>query len=136
MGRAERLLKVAICLLVLAVLAALILPRVVGAGDRGGPRTGVGPELATYKSMLDHFHLDCGRYPTTEEGLNALHVAPASLKGKWGPQPYTDKTTFNDPWGNPYLYASDGPDHYTLRSLGEDGQIGGKGYGADVKVGP
>jgi general secretion pathway protein G len=122
--------------LLLAVISALCLPRVVGGGDRGGPRTGVGSELATYKSLLDHFHLDCGRYPTTEEGLNALHVAPASLKDKWGPQPYTDKTSFNDPWGNPYLYLSNDPNQYTLKSYGEDGQPGGDGYAADIEAEP
>ena len=117
-----------------AVLVALIVPRIIGtSASHFSP---VHSELSAFKSMLDHFHLDCGRYPTTKEGLEALHTAPPSVKDRWGPQSYTDKETFDDPWGNPYLYRSDGQNHFTLRSYGQDGQAGGEGYDADVEPEP
>lgn len=132
----KRLLRGFIVFLAIVVLTALFVPRVVGLGNGRSHFSRVHSELSTYKSLLDHFHLDCGRYPTTEEGLDALHVVPASLKDKWGPQPYTDKTSFDDPWGNPYLYLSNDPNQYTLKSYGEDGQPGGEGYAADIEAEP
>ena len=124
------LIRVAVAILAVAVIAAVILPRVVGrSGSHFDP---VQSRISTFKSMLGRFHLDCGRYPTTEEGLKALHMPPDDLKGKWGPQPYTDLETFNDPWDTPYLYWSERPDEYVLGSLGADRKPGGTGYDQDV----
>lgn len=129
--RAFTLIELMVVVLILAVLAALVVPKIVGAGDKAKYQAAIS-EVSTYKGLLDHFHLDCGRYPTTEEGLAALHSAPSGLEGKWGPSPYTDKTNFLDPWGNEYHYESDGGSSYTLKSYGQDGQEGGEGYNADI----
>jgi general secretion pathway protein G len=130
-SRAFTLIELMVVVLILAVLAALVVPKIVGSGDKAKYQAAQS-EISTYKSLLDHFHLDCGRYPTTEEGLEALHTAPSGLEGKWGPQPYTDKTVFNDPWGNPYVYEANGNSDYVLKSYGQDGQEGGDGYNADI----
>lgn len=130
-NRAFTLIELMVVVLILAVLAALVVPRIVGAGDQAKFKAAQS-EVSTYKGLLDRFHLDVGRYPTTEEGLEALHTAPSGTEGKWGPQPYTDKTTFLDPWGNPYVYEADGTSDYVLKSYGQDGQEGGEGYNADV----
>ena len=125
----------AFCFLFLT--AALILPRVVCPPDGCSTQAEkTVSDLSGYQSLLDVFHLECGRYPTTEEGLNALHTAPMSLKDKWGPHPYTDRTSFNDSWGNPYQYTSNDPNRYTLKNYGKDGQPGGEGEDADIEVGP
>jgi general secretion pathway protein G len=132
-NRGFTLIELMVVVLILAVLAALVVPKIVGSGDKAKYQAAQS-EISTYKSMLDHFHLDVGRYPTTEEGLEALHAAPSGTEGKWGPQPYTDKTTFLDPWGNPYVYEADGNSDYVLKTYGQDGQEGGDGFNADIST--
>jgi general secretion pathway protein G len=126
------LIRGAVAVFALVIIAAVILPKVIGAGN-GNPRfSSVRSIISTHQSMLDHFHQDCGRFPTAEEGLSALHSPPADLKDKWGPQPYTDLKKFNDPWGTPYLYWSENPDEYVMGSLGADRKPGGRGFDQDV----
>lgn len=81
------------------------------------------------KSCVERFRKDCGRYPTTEEGLPALYVNP-SVKGWRGP--YVSKLS-KDPWGNPYDYDST-QRGFTITSYGADGIPGGKGGAADIVV--
>ncbi len=128
--RAFTLIELMVVVLILAVLAALVVPKIVGAGDKA-KYDSAKSEISTYKGLLDRFHLDCGRYPTSEEGLAALHAAPSGLEGKWA-GPYTDKTLFNDPWGNPYVYEANGTSDYTIITYAQDGQEGGDGYNKDL----
>ena len=80
---------------------------------------------------LDQYRLDTGRYPSTEQSLNALVTKPAN-ENKWE-GPYLSKAVPPDPWARPYFYKSPG-DHgeYDLLSYGKDGQVGGSGEAADV----
>ena len=76
-----------------------------------------------------------GRYPTTEEGLNALRVAPSGMESKAKSEPYLTKDVPLDPWGNAYQYQSpglNGGDSFTITCLGSDGQPGGTGDAADI----
>jgi len=130
--RAFTLIELMVVVLILAVLAALVVPKIVGAGDKAKYQAAQS-EMATIQGMLQHFHLDCGRYPTTEEGLAALRTAPSGLEGKWGPDAYASKDVANDPWGNPYNYEQNG-NSYTLTSYAQDGVEGGEGYAADLQV--
>ncbi len=79
---------------------------------------------------LDQFRLDVGRYPTSNEGLQALMKNPGYNAWKG---PYLKKETFIDPWGRPYLYVSPGKyGDYDLFSLGKDGVVGGSDEDKDI----
>ena len=80
---------------------------------------------------LDLFKLDNRRYPSTDQGLDALVDAPDGADN-WAPNGYIKKLK-DDPWGNPYQYVSPGSDGpFDLFSLGADGIEGGTGYGKDI----
>ncbi len=86
-------------------------------------------QISEYVKNLDMYYTDCGSYPTTEEGLEALVQAPASCTS-WGPQPYIKKVN-KDPWKNDLIYESNGAS-FTLKSLGADRMEGGTGEAADI----
>lgn len=116
--------SVACCLLA----AAIIVPEIVGTSHSGpGPQS----DLTAIKGMLEHFRLDCGRYPTTSEGLNALRTAPTGLAKAWK-GPYADKPIELDAWRNPYLYKGH-VDRFELKSYGSDVRPGGEGEAADLQ---
>lgn len=128
--RAFTLIELLVVILILAILAALIVPRVVGRTDDAK----IGRAKADIKTLsgeLDKFRLDTGRYPTTEEGLEALRTAPGDVEGWKGP--YLTKPVPQDPWGGEYLYETPGTDSdYNLASLGADRAQGGEGPNADI----
>jgi general secretion pathway protein G len=89
-------------------------------------------QVEEFGAGLDLFHLEVGRYPTTEEGLQALVEQPAGVNNWNGP--YLRKNTVpKDPWGNEYHYRSPGEHSlYDLYSLGYDNAEGGEGDNADI----
>lgn len=90
-------------------------------------------QLEQIATGLDLFRLDLGRYPTQEEGLDALIAAPGGIEGWKGPY-VKREAALTDPWGAPIIYTQPGTDAlYDLVSLGADGQPGGEGDGADIK---
>ena len=117
-----------VVILILAILAALIIPRVT---ERAGEakRTQAANNISELEKALEMFRVDCDRYPTTDEGLQALREAPADLQG-WK-QPYTSKAIPPDPWGNDYIYESDGKT-FSIVSYGADGVEGGEGNDTDL----
>lgn len=126
------LIELLVVILILAVLAAMIVPRIIGRGDDAKQAKAV-TDLKALGSMLDTYKLDVGRYPTTEENLDALRNPPADAEGWKGP--YTAKAIPFDPWGNPYQYEWPGPygdDSVYLYSFGADGTEGGEGDGLDI----
>jgi len=89
-------------------------------------------QIDAFEKSLDTFRLDVGRYPTTEEGLNALMTAPPAAAAKWS-GPYLKKGVPLDPWGHAYQYRAPGTKaEYEILSLGKDGQPGGSGEAADI----
>jgi general secretion pathway protein G len=133
--RGFTLIELMVVILILAILAALIVPRVVGRTSEAKVAKAQS-DLATLSGLIQQFRLDTGRYPTTEEGLQALRVPPADVRGWKGP--YTTKEIPDDPWGNPYVYeypGTSGTESYILISLGSDGQEGGEGEAADISEG-
>ena len=105
--RAFTLIEMLVVILILSLLAALIIPKLVAHVDEAKVATAKS-DIATLKSCLQNYRLDNDKYPTTEEGLQALVVQPSDAPHWKGP--YTDKSTIpNDPWGNPYQYQSPGP---------------------------
>jgi general secretion pathway protein G len=124
------LIELMIVLFILGLLAALVAPRLMGRVGKAKQKTAQ-VQMQLLGTALDLFHLDVGRYPTTEEGLKVLKEKPNNLPG-WG-GPYMDKAIPNDPWGRPYVYKSPG-EHgpYDLSSLSADGAQGGDGENRDI----
>ena len=125
------LIELLVVLVILGLLAGLVGPRVLKY--LGGAKTDTAQlQIAEFGAGLDLFHLEVGRYPTTEEGLPALTVEPTGADNWNGP--YLKKKTIPvDPWGNPYRYNSPGENgDYDLYSLGRDNADGGDGEDADI----
>jgi general secretion pathway protein G len=88
-------------------------------------------QIALFGTALDTFRLDLGKYPTTDQGLEALRVKPDEAE-KWD-GPYLPKDIPPDPWGRPYEYRSPGENgEYDIISYGADGNAGGEGEDADI----
>ena len=127
------LVELMVVMLILAILAALVIPRVIGHTE-DAKKAAARTDVETFSAALTMFRLQCGRYPTTEEGLEALRTAPSDVQDKWR-GPYTEKAIPNDPWGNQYHYTypgSGGKDTFEVISYGKDGQPGGTGDDEDI----
>lgn len=129
------LIEVLVVIVILAVLATMVAPSLfqhVGTAKETTARA----QMELLGAALDAYRLDNGTYPTTEQGLLALRVEPAtSPRPRSWRGPYLRKGLPNDPWGNPYDYRSPGDVNrsgYDLLSLGADGQPGGTGENADI----
>ena len=90
-------------------------------------------QIADLDKSLELFKLDVGRYPSTEEGLEALVKKPGSANGWNGP--YLKGGLPTDPWGHAYRYTSSGG-NIEILSLGADGAPGGEGENADIRNTP
>ena len=129
--RGFTLIEMLVVILILAILAALIIPRLIGRTS-DAKIAKAKSDIATVSGLLQQYRLDTDKYPTTEEGLTALRVRPSSAKNWKGP--YTTKDIPMDPWGNPYVYQSPGPDgqDFLVVCYGADGAPGGDGDAADI----
>lgn len=125
------LLEVMVVIAILGLIAAMIVPNVIGQSDQAKVKLAK-TNMAGIANALDLYKLDNHKYPTTAQGLDALVHQPADVKN-WNPAGYL-KSAPVDPWGNPYTYISPGLDGngYDLYSLGEDGAEGGTGFDADL----
>ena len=130
-SRGFTLIELLVVLAILTLLAGLVGPRVLN--QLGGAKSKTaGVQIADLDKSLELFKLDVGRYPTTEEGLDALVKRPGSVKGWTGP--YLKGGVPSDPWGHPYRYANPGSNGgIEILSLGADGAPGGEGENADVR---
>ncbi len=131
-NRAFTLIELIVVILILAILAALILPRIINRTD-DAKNAKAASDIATIRQMLQLYRVDVGKYPSTEDGLDALRQAPADVTNWRGP--YTERDIPVDPWENPYVYEYPGPegeDSFLLLSYGADGQPGGEGNNADI----
>ncbi|WP_027476568.1 type II secretion system major pseudopilin GspG [Curvibacter gracilis] len=127
-ARGFTLIELLVVLAILTLLAGLVGPRVLS--QLGGAKSKTaGVQIADLEKSLELYKLDVGRFPTTEEGLNALVAKPASANGWNGP--YLKGGVPNDPWGKPYKYTLNGA-NVELLSYGADGAAGGEGENADV----
>jgi len=88
-------------------------------------------QISGLGKALEQYRLDCGDFPSTEQGLAALAGKPAN-QAKWD-GPYLERGVPLDPWGNPYVYSMPGEHgEFDLLSLGKDGKPGGEGKAADI----
>ena len=125
------LIELLVVLVILGLLAGLVGPRVLGY--LGGAKSDTAAlQIEEFGAGLDLFHLEVGRYPTSEEGLQALVEKPAGVVVWNGP--YLKKKRIpNDPWNNEYHYQSPGENGpYDLYSLGADNTEGGEDDNQDV----
>ena len=124
-ARAFTLIELLLVLVILATLAALVVPKFTKRSEQA-KTTGARTDIANIEVALDAFEVDCGRYPATEEGIRALLDQPQALTGWQGP--YLKRGVPKDPWGNLYIYRYPGQHNvngYDLYSFGPDGQEGG-----------
>ncbi len=124
--RGFTLIELMLVLVILATLAAIVLPKLTGRSKQAKV-TAAGTQIAQIEVALDAFEIDLGRYPTTSEGLRALIDKPASDSEGWQ-QPYLKRDVPKDPWGSEYQYRYPGnynEDGYDLYSFGPDRKLGG-----------
>jgi general secretion pathway protein G len=131
------LIELMVVIIILGLLAAIVMPRIVGETDRARYEQAK-VQMRILEDALKRYKLDNGVYPSTEQGLDSLVRKPSTgvLARNWPEGGYLDKTEIPiDPWGNQYIYISPGlhsPD-YDLKSFGADGLEGGEGYNADIE---
>ncbi|HEV2979008.1 MAG TPA: type II secretion system major pseudopilin GspG [Casimicrobiaceae bacterium] len=127
------LVEILVVIVILGILAALVVPRIIERPDQARV-TAAKADIATLMQALKLYRLDNQRYPTSEQGLNALVAKPTlpPLPSNWKPNGYLERLPL-DPWGNPYQYLNPGlRGEIDVFSFGADGQPGGTGYDADI----
>ncbi|MCK4998737.1 MAG: type II secretion system major pseudopilin GspG [Anaerohalosphaera sp.] len=127
------IIELIVVAVILSMLAALLVPKIGSKFGRAKHEIAKS-KLRIIEQALETFRLDCGRFPTEAEGLEALVVAPADLEEKWT-EPYAKQSEILDPWDNTYIYIEEGvvnPGSYDLISFGADGQEGGEDEDEDI----
>ncbi len=125
------LIELMVVLVIIGVLAALIVPNVLERADDARV-TAARTDVNNLMQALKLYRLDNLRYPTTEQGLQALVTRPTTGPTPTSWRPYLDKLP-QDPWGRPYQYLNPGlRGEVDVMSLGADAQPGGEGRNADV----
>ncbi|MCL5023133.1 MAG: type II secretion system major pseudopilin GspG [Nitrospirae bacterium] len=123
------LVELLVVMVIIGLLATLVAPKLFNQ-LRKGQYEAAKAQLASIEQGLDKFRLDVGRYPTTEEGLNALATNPGI--DNWD-GPYVKSSLLSDPWKKPWNYQTPGTHgEYDLYSYGNDGQPGGEKDNADI----
>jgi general secretion pathway protein G len=129
--RGFTLIELMVVLAIIGVLAALIVPNVLSRADDARV-TAARTDVGNLMQALKLYKLDNQRFPSGDQGLNALVAKPTTepVPGNW--KPYLDKMP-NDPWGRPYQYMNPGiKSEVDVLSFGADGQPGGESNNADL----
>jgi general secretion pathway protein G len=122
------LVELMLVMVILAILATLVTVEIAGRRKQAMEKAAKA-DIAQLDTALDMFEVDCGRFPTADEGFQALVIMPGNIpEGSWH-GPYVKRGLPKDPWGNAYVYVAPGQhnmhyDVYTTRG-GEDS--GGNG---------
>jgi len=129
--RGMTLIEILVVLTLIGIVMGIVGGNYLGQGEKAKAKAAK-IEIEQIGQTLDLFRLEVGRYPTTQEGLQALITAPTGVTNWNGP--YWKKSTLpKDPWTNEYKYASPGQHGaYDLWSYGADGKEGGEGTDKDI----
>jgi general secretion pathway protein G len=131
--RGFTLLEVMVVVVILGILAALVVPKIISRPDEARV-IAAKQDIASLMQALKLYRLDNQRYPTTEQGLQALLVKPtgAPIPPNWKPGGYVERLP-RDPWGSPYQYLNPGVrGEIDVFSFGADAAPGGEGNDADI----
>jgi len=127
------LLELLVVIVIIGLLAGYVAPRYFSQVGRSEIQV-ARAQIESLEKALDQYRLDVRRYPTADEGLEALVAKPAGAENWQGP--YLKKAVPNDPWGRAYVYHVPGEKaEFELISYGRDGKPGGSGEDADIGVG-
>ena len=129
--RGMTLIEILVVLVLIGIVLGIVGGNFIGKGEKA-KADAAKIEIGQIGQTLDLYKLEIGRYPTSQEGLQALLTAPTGVNNWNGP--YWKKGTLpKDPWGNEYKYASPGQHGaYDIISLGSDGKEGGDGPAKDI----
>jgi general secretion pathway protein G len=133
--RGFTLIEIMVVVVILSVLGALVVPQIIDKVDVAKVKRAQS-DIRAIQTALDLYRLDNFKYPTTEQGLQALVKQPADpTLTNYAAAGYL-KSMPKDPWGNVYQYASPGSDgrEYEIMTYGRDGKPGGEGYDADIST--
>ena len=129
------LIELLVVILILGLLAGIIGPRLFGHTDEA-KQTKARVQIENLSTALKMYKIDNARFPTTEQGLEALVIQPQSgnIPKKWKKGGYLAKKQIpQDPWGNDYIYLSPGVhDDFDITSYGADGAPGGEDVNKDI----
>ena len=131
--RAFTLIEVMIVVVILGILAAVVIPKILDRPDQARV-VAAGADIRVIMQQLKIYRLDNTFYPSTDQGLQALTVKPATnpMPQNWKQGGYLERLP-NDPWARPYQYLNPGiKGEIDVFSLGADGQPGGEGPNADI----
>jgi general secretion pathway protein G len=131
--RGFTLIEIMVVIVIIGVLAALIVPKVMSRPDEARA-TAARTDIASIVQALNLYKLDSHRYPTTEQGLQALVTKPtiAPVPENWKGNGYLERVP-KDAWGHPYQYLQPGlHGDVDVMSYGADGERGGEGSDADI----
>ena len=127
------LIEILIVVVILGILGAVVVPNILSRPDTARVQAAQ-TDLRALSQTLEIYRLDNFQYPSSEQGLESLVDRPSGFPEpkNWNPEGYLKKLP-TDPWGSPYLYEKNGSS-YSLISLGADGQEGGEGFDADIRL--
>lgn len=137
-GRSTRLaaftlIEILVVVTIIGILATLVVPRVIGVIWGSRQKVALG-SIAGLEGAIKRFQVDCGRFPTNQEGVRALWHPPSDVADDWH-GPYVDKEKdILDPWDREFLYQHPGRHNvdFDLWTFGADGQEGGEDANADI----
>ena len=125
------LIEILVVLVLIGIVMGIVGSNFLGRGEKA-KADAAKIEIGQISQSLDLFKLEVGRYPSTQEGLQALISAPAGVTNWNGPY-WKKQSVPKDPWGNEYKYAAPGQaGPYDIVSLGADGKEGGEGVNKDI----
>jgi general secretion pathway protein G len=132
-ARGFTLIEIMVVVIIIGLLAAVIVPTVMHRVDDARVAKAK-QDIQSLETALTMFRLDNSKYPTSEQGLQALVAQPTDPSIRhWKPGGYLERIS-KDPWGNDYQYVYPGTHgkEYDLFSMGADGAPGGEGLDADI----
>jgi general secretion pathway protein G len=126
------LIEILVVLVLIGVVLGIVGGNFLGKGEKA-KADAAKIEIGQIAQTLDLYKLETGRYPSTQEGLQALISAPAGVANWNGPY-WKKQAVPKDPWGNDYRYAAPGQNNqaYEVMSYGADGKEGGEGPNRDI----